>query len=80
MEYKHKKIPVEPFRFHKLRYYFASQAMLQGIPMRYIAEMTGHDGTQMPKAVYLHTFPAEKAKYSAQSDGQLLRKKGILMS
>lgn len=63
---KIKTIPVEPFSFHKLRHYFASQAMLQGIPMRYIAEMMGHDGTQMLEEVYLHTFPAEKAKYSAQ--------------
>ena len=61
-----KTIPVEPFSFHKLRHYFASQAMLQGIPLRYIAEMMGHTGTKMLEGIYLHTFPEEKAKYSAQ--------------
>ncbi len=61
-----KTIPVEPFSFHKLRHYFASQAMLQGIPLRYIAEMMGHDGTQMLEQIYLHTFPKEKEKYSVQ--------------
>ena len=59
-------IPVQRFSFHKLRHYFASQAMLQGIPLRYIAEMMGHTGTKMLEEVYLHTFPKEKEKYSAQ--------------
>lgn len=58
------KIPVPKFSFHKLRHYFASQAMLQGVPLRYIAEMMGHTGTKMLEQVYLHTFPSEKDKYS----------------
>lgn len=60
------KIPVTHFGFHKLRHYFASQAMLQGVPLRYLAELMGHTGTQMLEQVYLHTFPSEKEKYSAQ--------------
>lgn len=61
-----RKIPVEPFGFHKLRHYFASQAMLQGIPLQYIAEMMGHEGTKMLEQIYLHTFPSEKQRYSVQ--------------
>lgn len=61
-----RKIDVEPFGFHKLRHYFASQAMLQGIPLRYIAEMMGHASTKMLEQIYLHTFPDKKTEYGAK--------------
>ncbi|MCH5324282.1 MAG: site-specific integrase [Eubacterium sp.] len=45
-----------PFRFYDLRHYFASQALLVGIPQKYIAEMMGHSSTNMIEQVYQHTF------------------------
>lgn len=53
-------------RFHDLRHYFASAAMLQGIPQRYIAEMMGHASLQMLEQVYQHTFPDKKAEYQTR--------------
>ena len=42
------------FKFYALRHYFASQALLLGIPQKYIAEMMGHSSTQMIEHVYQH--------------------------
>lgn len=58
-----KKIDVHYFNFHTLRHYFASQALLQGIPQMYIAEMMGHSSTHMIEQVYQHTFPDAKIEF-----------------
>lgn len=52
------------FNFHALRHYFASQAMLQGIPQKYIAELMGHSSMKMLDEVYQHTFPDVKMRYA----------------
>lgn len=52
------------FNFHALRHYFASQAMLQGIPQKYIAELMGHSSLKMLDEVYQHTFPDVKMRYA----------------
>ena len=46
------------FRFYSLRHYYASQALLLGIPQKYIAELMGHSSTDMIEKVYQHTFPS----------------------
>ena len=58
-----KNIDVRYFNFHALRHYFASQALLQGIPQMYIAEMMGHSSTNMIEHVYQHTFPEAKKEF-----------------
>lgn len=54
------------FRFYSLRHYFASQALLLGIPQKYIAEMMGHSSTDMIERVYQHTFPSAMEKFKKQ--------------
>ena len=61
---KEKGIISETFNFHALRHYFASQAMLQGIPQKYIAELMGHSSLKMLDEVYQHTFPDVKMAYA----------------
>ena len=46
------------FRFYSLRHHYASQALLLGIPQKYIAELMGHSSTEMIEKVYQHTFPS----------------------
>lgn len=58
-----KSVDVRYFNFHALRHYFASQALLQGIPQMYIAEMMGHSSTNMIEQVYQHTFPEAKKEF-----------------
>lgn len=55
---------IERFNFHALRHYFASQALLQNMPRRYVAELMGHGSSKMLDQVYEHTFAAEKNKMS----------------
>ena len=43
-----------------------SQALLQGIPLRYIAERRGHSSTKMLEQIYLHAFPDKKTEYEAK--------------
>ncbi len=61
-----KNIDVPYFHFHALRHYFASQALLQGIPQMYIAEMMGHSSTNMIEKVYQHTFPDAKKEFQSR--------------
>ena len=58
------KAGIPHFKFHALRHYFASQAILQGIPPAYVAEMMGHSTTDMVDKVYKHIFPAEVDKFA----------------
>jgi len=48
------------FSFHKLRHYFASQALLLGIPKRYVADMMGHASEHMLDQIYEHVFPSAR--------------------
>lgn len=52
------------FRFYTLRHFFASQALLKGIPQRYIAELMGHSSEKMIETVYQHTFKNAKQKFA----------------
>lgn len=59
-----RKIPNVPiFNFHALRHYFASKALLQNIPQKYIAEMMGHASLNLLNEVYQHTFSNKKQEY-----------------
>lgn len=60
-----KKAGVPHFNFHALRHYFASQALLQGIPPKYVSEMMGHASEDMINKVYQHTFEREKLSFGA---------------
>lgn len=60
------KSGIKEFNFHALRHYFASQALLQGIPQKYIAEMMGHASEHMINTVYQHTFKDAKEQFSLQ--------------
>ena len=60
---------IEKFNFHALRHYFASQALLQNMPRRYVAELMGHGSSKMLDQVYEHTFAAEKNKMSEKMVG-----------
>lgn len=54
------------FRFYSLRHYYASQALLLGIPQKYIAELMGHSSTDMIEKVYQHTFPSAMEEFKIQ--------------
>lgn len=51
------------FKFYALRHYFASQALILGMPQKYIAELMGHSSLNMIEQVYQHTFPSIMEKY-----------------
>ncbi len=59
-----RKIDTEYFNFHALRHYFASQGLLQGIPMKYLTELMGHNSEKMIQQVYGHTFPEAKREFA----------------
>lgn len=52
------------FSFHKLRHYFASRALLTGVPQRYIMELMGHSTPDMLNRIYQHTFEDEKEAFA----------------
>ena len=52
------------FSFHKLRHYFASKALLAGIPKRYVAELMGHSSEHMLDQIYEHTFASAKTDFA----------------
>ena len=54
------------FRFYSLRHYYASQALLLGIPQKYIAELMGHSSTDMIEKVYQHTFPSAMEEFKVR--------------
>ena len=56
----------EYFSFHKLRHFFASRALLIGIPKRYVAYMMGHASEHMLDQIYEHVFSAAKDTFSAK--------------
>lgn len=53
----------EYFSFHKLRHYFASNALLLGVPKKYVAVMMGHKGEQMLDKIYAHAFKTPQAAF-----------------
>lgn len=53
----------EYFSFHKLRHYFASNALLLGIPKLYVARMMGHKGEAMLDKIYAHTFQTSQSTF-----------------
>lgn len=54
------------FRFYSLRHYYASQALLLGIPQKYIAELMGHSSTDMIEKVYQHAFPSAMEEFKVR--------------
>lgn len=65
------------FRFYTLRHFFASQALLKGIPQKYIAELMGHSSEKMIETVYQHTFKNAKQNFAnmmAENSDSLLGK------
>ncbi len=61
---KMKKIGFPQYHYHSLRHYFASRALLLGIPQKYIAEMIGHASEEFLARVYQHTFPDAKKEFA----------------
>ena len=53
----------EYFSFHKLRHFFASNALLLGIPKIYVARMMGHKGEAMLDRIYAHTFKTSQSTF-----------------
>ena len=53
-------------RFYFLRPYYDSQALLLGIPQKYIAELMGHSSTDMIEKVYQHTFPSAMEEFKVR--------------
>lgn len=53
-----------PFSFHKLRHYFASAALLSGIPKRYVADLMGHRSEHMLDQVYEHVFQSARDQFA----------------
>lgn len=58
-----KREGIAHFRFYTLRHYFASKALLTGIPQKYIAEIMGHSSLDMLDKVYQHTFPSAMSEF-----------------
>lgn len=56
----------EYFSFHKLRHFFASNALLLGIPKIYVAQMMGHKGEAMLDKIYAHTFKTSQSSFLEQ--------------
>lgn len=53
----------EYFSFHKLRHFFASRALLMGIPKKYVIDMMGHSSARMIDQVYEHIFSSEQDSF-----------------
>lgn len=54
------------FSFHKLRHYFASHALLLGIPKKYVADMMGHKSEHMLDEIYEHVFKTAQSQFGDQ--------------
>lgn len=54
----------ENLNFHALRHHYASKCILLGIPQKYIAELMGHNSTDMIEKVYQHIFPSAMEEYA----------------
>lgn len=54
------------FTFHKLRHYFASNALLLGIPKKYVAKMMGHKNEHMLDQIYEHVFQSAQDAFGDQ--------------
>lgn len=52
-----KVLPIKHITFHSLRHYYASNALLKGVPIDYVVSMMGHSSRTMVEKVYKHLFP-----------------------
>ena len=52
-----RKIGLFPYKFHSLRYYFATFCHAQGIPDQYIMKIGGWDDANTMTRIYRHTLP-----------------------
>lgn len=50
----------------EIPFLLASQALLLGIPQKYIAELMGHSSTDMIEKVYQHTFPSTMEEFKVR--------------
>ena len=66
------------FRFYSLRHYYASQALLLGIPQKYIAELMGHSSTDMIEKVYQHTFPSAMEEFKVRIADNIEKLFGVI--
>ena len=57
-----KECEIQPFSFHKLRHFFASELMAEGIPDKYIAAMGGWKTDATLKQVYQHVMSDQRAR------------------
>ena len=60
-----KRLPMPHIKFHALRHYYASYALLHQVPIDYVAEMMGHSSRDMIERVYKHLFPKEQFRFAS---------------
>ena len=63
-----KEAGVEPFRFHDLRHFAASEAHMLGIPDKYQMKRMGHKTDNMLKTVYQHTIKDKEDLFAKKID------------
>lgn len=59
------------YRFHDLRHYFCSTAILCNIPQAYVAKMLGHASERMVQEVYTHLQEQKKTENIAIMDAYI---------
>ena len=55
--------PGAHYTFHELRHYAASVMIMLGIPVKYIADMLGHETEEMVNRVYGHIMRDKKDQF-----------------
>ena len=65
------KAGVEPFRFHDLRHFAASEAHALGVPDKYAMKRMGHKTDNMLKTVYQHTMDDKETAFSKVIDDKM---------
>ena len=66
-----KKAGVEPYRFHDLRHFSASEAHALGIPDKYVIKRMGHATDNMLKTVYQHTMKNKEDEFGKRIDKKM---------
>ena len=62
MEKAYKAAKIPKVTFHELRHTYASQLILRGMPLLYVAAQLGHRDTRMVERYYGHLVPSAVAK------------------
>ena len=60
------RVDVEHVTFHALRHFYASNALLNNVPIDYVVAMMGHSSRAMVERVYKHIFPESQFEFAAR--------------